>query len=59
MSEHLSGLNELHLLGCYGVTHEGLIKALQKNEGGIKSLSIQNNSALVCNCASPSPNNCT
>ena len=41
ISEALSGLDGLHLVGCRGVTHEGLFDSLRHNQNGIKALSIE------------------
>jgi hypothetical protein len=50
ISEDLSGLDELHLVECQRVTHNGLVNALRHNRNGIKSLSMDNtSSSLVLN----------
>lgn len=56
ISKTLSGLDELHLAGCQGVTHEGLVSALSHNKNGIKSLTIENIFPLLVRyCSSSFP----
>jgi hypothetical protein len=59
ISEHLFGLNELHLTGYQRVTHEGLVNALRPNKNGIRYLTMEIISpSLVRYHASPSLSNC-